>query len=149
MFTRKLIASTVAVATLAGGGLAVAALNPLAPAGAQEQVAPQAAPATEPGHRGARWHHHRRAVLKLVADTIGIAPKDLVAALKDGQSIAQVAEAHGVATQTVVDAVIGRATERIDKAVAAGKLDADRAAKIKERLPQRVDRLVHRSRPAA
>ncbi len=37
MFTRKLIASTVAAATIAGGGLAVAALNPLASAGAQEE----------------------------------------------------------------------------------------------------------------
>ena len=149
MFTKKLIASTVAAATLATGGLTVAALNPLASAGAQEQATPD----TQPDHRthGRRIlgtvldelvadgtltqaqadavktgvkdevqarRERRKELAAVVADTIGIPVEDLVAALKDGQSIAQVAEANDVERQAVVDALVAhgvpqQAAERI------------------------------------
>ena len=65
MFTRKLIASTVAAATLATGGLTVAALNPLSSAGAQEQATPD----TATGPPDPRPAHPRHDVLdELVAD---------------------------------------------------------------------------------
>ena len=61
--TKKLIASGVAAATLATGGLTFAALNPLASAGAQEQAEP-------PAQVGARHpHHHRRKLVRFVAFT--------------------------------------------------------------------------------
>ena len=58
MFTRKLIASTVVAATLATGGLAVAALNPLSTAGAEEQQqpAPDQQQQQQAGHRHAGRH---------------------------------------------------------------------------------------------
>ena len=152
MFTRKLIASTVVAATLATGGLAVAALNPLSTAGAEEQQQP-AADQQQAGQRHAGRHvlkdvldglvadgtltqaqadavtggvkdevkdrrAHRRELVGVVADTIGVSTEDLVAALKDGKSIAQVAEAHDVTAQAVVDALVAngvpqKAAERI------------------------------------
>jgi polyhydroxyalkanoate synthesis regulator phasin len=190
MLTRKLIASTVAAATLAGGGLAVAALNPLSSAGAQEQAATAPSPSTDqPSGRTARHargvlkhvlddlvakgtltqaqadavtdgvkaavkdHRHdrrvnRREVVKLVADTIDIPVEDLVAALKDGQSIAEVAQARGVDPKTVTDAIVDHGTQRIDQAVANGKLDPARAEKLKARLPQLADRIVNHKRRA-
>jgi len=48
----------------------------------------------------------RKELAAVVADTIGIPVEDLVAALKDGQSIAQVAEANDVERQAVVDALV-------------------------------------------
>ena len=59
MFTRKLIASTVAAATLATGGLTVAALNPLASAGAEEQASARHA-AGPPDPRPAHPRHRAR-----------------------------------------------------------------------------------------
>jgi hypothetical protein len=138
MFTRKLSASTVAAATLATGGLTVAALNPLSSAGAQEQTAPDAASEEHrnPGRRilgnvlddlvadgtltqaqadavqsGVKEEvkerrAHRRELVAVAADTIGIPGEELVAALKDGQSIAEVAEANDVERQAVVDALV-------------------------------------------
>src|SRR4051794_39454499 len=55
----------------------------------------------------ARPHRHprvrRAAALQAVADAIGIAPADLRTALRDGQTIAQVAQAHNVDPQHVID----------------------------------------------
>jgi hypothetical protein len=147
--TKKLIASTVAAATLATGGLTVAALDPLSSAGAQEQPAPDAPQERRnPGRRilGAvleelvadgtltqaqadavkagvkdevkERREHRQELLAVVADTIGIPAEELVTALKDGRSIAQVAEANDVGRQAVVDALVAhgvpqKAAERI------------------------------------
>jgi polyhydroxyalkanoate synthesis regulator phasin len=185
MFTRKLIASTVAAATLASGGLAVAALNPLSSAGAQEQQE-QPATATDQARRPGRGvlsdvlgdlvtdgtltqaqadavtngvkdqlkdrrhdrRGNRREVAKVVADTIGISPQDLVADLKAGKSIAEVAQAHDVDPKAVADAIVSHATQRIDQAVTDGKLSAERAAKLKERLPEIADRIVNHHRDA-
>ncbi len=44
---------------------------------------------------------------------------------------------------TVIDALVTAGTKRIDAAVANGKVDASRAAKAKERLPDRVTRAVN------
>ena len=58
------------------------------------------------------------------------------AALEDGQSIAQVAEANGVDVQTVIDAMVAAATERLEAAI--DELP-DRMAEVVERegLPER------------
>jgi uncharacterized protein (DUF433 family) len=86
-----------------------------------------------------------RGVLVTAAKAINIAPKDLLAELRKGQSIADVAAAHNVPEQTVIDAIVDAATKKIDDAVAAGKLDATRAADFKAKLPDRVKQLVERT----
>ena len=55
--------------------------------------------------------------VRTVAETIGISTDDLRAALGDGQTIAQVAEANGTDPEDVIDALTTRATERITKVV--------------------------------
>src|SRR4051812_39056026 len=89
--------------------------------------------------------HARRAGFKVAADTIGVSAKDLLAAVKGGSSIATVAQQHSVMPQAVVDAVVSAARTKLDAAVVNGKLDADRAATIKDRLPERVTNAVNRT----
>jgi transposase-like protein len=89
--------------------------------------------------------HARRAGFKVAAETIGVSAKDLLAAVKGGSSIATVAQQHNVTPQAVVDAVVNAAGTKLDAAVANGKLDADRAATIKDRLPERVTNAVNRT----
>jgi hypothetical protein len=89
--------------------------------------------------------HARRAGFKVAAETIGVSAKDLLAAVKGGSSIAAVAQQHDVTPQAVVDAVVKAAGDRLDQAVANGKLDADRAATIKDRLTERVTNAVNRT----
>jgi uncharacterized protein (DUF433 family) len=96
--------------------------------------------------RAAIRRHARRAALGVAAGQIGVGARDLGRELREGKSVAEVARAHDVDPARVVDAIVATATKRIDAALEAGKIDADRAATMKERLPERAERFVNRSR---
>jgi hypothetical protein len=144
---RKLLASTAAGLALASGAVALGTFGPVT-AFAQDHPATASQPAageTAANGRHGHWRHKlAKAVVKDAADTIGIPAKDLLAALKDGQSIAEVATAHGVDPQAVIDDLIADATTRIDQAVTDGKITAERAATMKTKLPDRVTTIVNR-----
>jgi hypothetical protein len=145
----KLIATTAAGLALATGSVAVAAFTPLGSAFAQDGTTPSTQtqnPSQDGQHqsRVARRHHVAKAAIKDAAGVIGIAPKDLAAALKSGQSVADVATAHGVNPQTVIDKLVADASARLDKAVTEGKLTQERADKAKAALPDRVTKLVNK-----
>jgi hypothetical protein len=59
----------------------------------------------------------RPVALRTIADTIGISADELRGARRDGQTIAQVAEANGTDPQDVIDELTDRATQRITKVV--------------------------------
>jgi uncharacterized protein (DUF433 family) len=88
--------------------------------------------------RGAR----ALAGLKIAATTIGVTPRELAQSLKDGKSVAEVAQSHNVDPQAVKDAIDTTVDQKVDAAVTAGKIDADRAAAIKSKAPDRVAKLV-------
>jgi hypothetical protein len=81
--------------------------------------------------------------LDAAAEAIGISESDLHTQLRDGKTIADVAQAEGVDVQKVIDAMVADATARIDRAVTDGKLDADRAASLKDGLKDRITTLVN------
>jgi hypothetical protein len=145
----KKILSTMAIATgLTGaafaGGMAVSSI-----ASAQDEAPPsteQPAPdesAPEDAPEGCRGPHRGGPGLEAAADAIGISVEDLRAALVDGETLAQVAEANGVDVQVVIDAMVADAQEHLAEKVAAGDLtqeEADvRLAKITERITERVN----------
>ncbi len=78
-----------------------------------------------------------------VADAIGISTDDLRAALRDGQTLAEVAEANGVDPQRVVDVLVESGTARLDAAVAAGRIDQATADEREASLPERAADLVN------
>ncbi|MCB0961095.1 MAG: hypothetical protein KDB04_16420 [Acidimicrobiales bacterium] len=92
--------------------------------------------------RKERRADRRAELLQVVADAIGSTPDDVKAGLEGGTSIAAQAEAAGVDRQAVDDAITGAITERLDQAVADGKLTEERAAKAKEHLDEVVDRIL-------
>jgi ribosomal protein S20 len=100
-----------------------------------------------PKRSAARRHavrrHDRRGAVKLAAKTIGIEPKDLATGIRSGKTVAEVAKAHDVDPQKVIDAIVKAGDAKIDQAVKSGKLDGDRAAELKDRLGQRVTKLVN------
>lgn len=97
--------------------------------------------------RPGRGHHGPPLTLESAAETIGITADELRTALRDGSTVAEVAEANDVDAQTVIDALVADATTRIDAAVAAGDLDAERAEAMKAALPERITALVNGEGP--
>lgn len=63
----------------------------------------------------------------VVADALGLTVDELVAAVRDGQTIAEIAAAEGVDVQVVIDAMVAEVETRLDEAVAAGNLTQDEA----------------------
>jgi hypothetical protein len=146
----SVIATTALGATLALGAIGIGTAVLPAVAGAQgtdvAQIAETGTTTDAKGHP--RLRELAREEFKLAADTIGIPAKELRQDVKGGQSISEVAEANGVATQTVVDAVVNDLSAKLDKAVADGKITQERADNVKERLPERITNLVNRHRVA-
>lgn len=87
----------------------------------------------------------KRDLIGTAAQTIGITPEQLMTEHKAGKTLAQIAQAHGVDPQKVADAIIAKISADIDKAVADGRLPADRAAKMKQELAKRVPEMLNRN----
>jgi len=86
--------------------------------------------------------------LDVAASAIGVTVDDLRTALQSGQTIAEVAQAHGVDPQTVVDALVADAQQHLDQAVAAGRLSQERADDIASHLSDQMTKLVNNLPPA-
>jgi transposase-like protein len=84
--------------------------------------------------------------VKAAATEIGVSADQLKDALKNGKSIAQVAKEHDKSVDDVVDAIVKESTSDIDQAVKDGKLDSSKADEIKQKLRDRVKKLVNRER---
>jgi hypothetical protein len=87
--------------------------------------------------------------LNTAAATIGISPQQLRTELQagSGQSLAQVAQAHGSSGTAVASALKDAANKRIDAAVTSGRLTADQANTMKTNIDQRIDQLVNQVVP--
>ncbi len=62
-----------------------------------------------------------------VAEALGLEPDAFYAALRDGQTLTEIAEAQGVEIQTVYDAMLTHAEEHMAASVAAGNITQEQA----------------------
>jgi hypothetical protein len=100
----KKLVSTLALTSLlvvGTAGVAAAQTDPTAPPAAGETARPR--------------HRPLRHAAKVAAEAIGISTDELKLELKAGKSIAQVAEEHGVAVDSVVDAVVQARTAKVQE----------------------------------
>lgn len=97
--------------------------------------------------RGRRFHRLHSG-LDVVSTTIGITEAELREALRGGQTIAEVAEANGASAQTVIDAMVAAINARVDEALAAGSIDEEEAAQVKENAVARATAIVNKELPA-
>ena len=114
---RKLLGAAAFSLALAGGGAAGAILgtpNLTLAQDAETETTERRRPTDDAGFRGPATAASSSTV---AAEAIGITEDELRAALEDGQSIAQVAEANDVDVQTVIDAMVAAATERLEAAI--------------------------------
>jgi hypothetical protein len=122
-------------------------LKPLVDAGTITQAQADAVIAAlkaEMPERGERGRGGKGgAGLEVAAQALGMTADELQAALKGGQTLAQVAESKGVNVQVVVDALVASATNHINEEVASGELtqaEADeKLANVTDRVTERVN----------
>lgn len=99
------------------------------------------------GRGGPGRFGHRGPGLDAAADAIGISVEDLREGLRDGQSIAAVAEEHGADVEAVVDAMVADLGERLSERVADGDLTQEEADEKLAEVRDRLEDLVHRTPP--
>ena len=101
-----------------------------------------------PGRPG---NHHpginRHLALDTAAEALGLTVDELRTELEGGATLAEVAEANDVDVQTLIDALVAQATERLDEAVDDGRLEADEAEEIKAALAERITARVNGEAP--
>jgi polyhydroxyalkanoate synthesis regulator phasin len=98
---------------------------------------------------GDRLKAIRAGIVRSAATAIGIDPKDLVKELRDGKSIADVADEHGVSLDAVKSQITSDAQSKLDEAVAAGKIDQARADELLQKLTDKLDDILNKKRGAA
>lgn len=154
---RNLITAGAVAGALLLGGAGAALILPSLAAAADPSAAPAASPSASGvpgsnpgdagGHRGGPGGGHgmfgggpNEAVsdASVVAKAIGITEADLDTALQGGTSVADVAKAHNVAVQTVIDALVADGRTEIAAAVTAGTMTQAQADSELANLTQRV-----------
>jgi hypothetical protein len=143
----QIIAAAVTAAVLGTAGVSVAGAvggtGGSSPAVFATQSATQATTTAAPAAGASRVRRALRGGLALAAQTIGITPKALRAELKSGKSIADVATAHSVPPKTVINTLITAGDKRIENLKDSGKISAARAARLEQKLPVAVTKLVN------
>jgi hypothetical protein len=94
------------------------------------------------------WHGHGPfavggSLLAEAADAIGIEVDDLFDRLRDGETIAEIAESEGVAPQTVIAAIVAAARERLAEAIADERIDQEDADEHLAELTERINEFVN------
>jgi hypothetical protein len=85
----------------------------------------------------------QRGLLPAAAAYLDLAPAALRGELRSGKSLAQVATSKGKSVDGLESALVSALRSRVEAAKAAGKLDAARAARLLQRAPQLVKRIVN------
>ena len=122
---RRITSVLLVLGLLVGAGAAVAVAK------APGKAKPRAAKAQQ------------RGLLPAAAAYLELTPVALRKELRSGKSLAQVATAKGKSVDGLKSALVAAIKTKVDAARAAGKLDATRAARLLDRAPRLVERMVN------
>jgi hypothetical protein len=86
-------------------------------------------------------------LLKTAADALDLSVQDLIAKLRDGKSIADVAEEKGVSAESIANDVLATAKADLDEKVADGDLTQEEADNIYERLSENLTDVINGEGP--
>ena len=90
-------------------------------------------------HRPHRLFRALRGVVRSAAEALGMESSKLAQRLRGGETVADVAAGQGVDLETVEAAVLADAFERIDAAVAEGRIDDARGEELKSNISERIE----------
>ena len=101
-----------------------------------------------PGGRGGRGGGPGGLGGEAAAAALGISVDELRTELRDGRSLAQIAESEGVAVDSVIAAIVAERTEKIEERVTSGDMTRERADELLAELDERVTAMVNATPPA-
>jgi hypothetical protein len=78
-------------------------------------------------------------MLDAAANTLGMSPRDLLGELRDGLTLAEIAQQKGVDPTKLKTAMLAAVNARIDEAVKNGRLTQDKANELKVKLDKQFD----------
>ena len=76
-------------------------------------------------------------MLDAAANTLGMSPRDLLGELRDGLTLAEIAQQKGIDPNKLKTAMLAAVNARIDEAVKNGKLTQDKANELKAKLAEK------------
>ena len=138
------------VLLLGGAGIAYAQ-RPLPPAGDQSFLGGDRFPGGMfgRGYAGAPGRGRRidgrplHGVVEVIADLTDMSEEDIIAALRDGETVAEIANGANVELQEIVDAMVAQAESRLGEAVDNGRLTDEQKTemleRLREELPERLE----------
>ncbi|MEC2345207.1 hypothetical protein P9H28_14050 [Paenibacillus barengoltzii] len=147
----KPIAGKLTLALLLAAGSAAAAGTAYAETGAPGDQTPQVSPSPSQTESKPHKHHphgHFRSghIVKDTAEMLGMEPKALVDQLKQGKTLLQVVQAEkGWSEEEYLKKLTDSANKNIDKALAEGKIDQEKADKMKSKLPDKLKKIINRN----
>ena len=102
------------------------------------------------GHRGGPGGHGpgHGAKLDTAASFLGVTEAELRESLQGGKTLAEIATDEGKTVDGLVDALVAAATERLDEAVADGRLTKAQRDELVASLEERTSAMVNGERPA-
>lgn len=86
-------------------------------------------------------------VVDPAAEVLGMERQELVAELRDGKSLAQIAEERSVSLKELKSGILEGAEAKLQEAVSNGRLSEERADRVLQRLSERIDDIVSRTLP--
>ncbi|MHB8781544.1 MAG: hypothetical protein ACYC55_09195 [Candidatus Geothermincolia bacterium] len=84
---------------------------------------------------------------ELIAEQLGLSEQELREEIRDGNSVAELAEGKGIGLQTVIDAVLNQAREQLAQEVADENITQKRADEMLEKLEERLPDMLERDMP--
>lgn len=100
-----------------------------------------------PGQAGANADGFQRGMIRSAAEqALGLSPDELTGRLRQGQTLAQIAQELGKDPAAVQRDLQAALESRLDQAQSAGGMTAEQLANAKARLPQLVERLMNAQR---
>ena len=142
---KKILATLITAVVIAASGMAVASATDSPKTSTSASTSPSSATAkpNAAAQKTAIGSRIRKFALATAATTIGITPADLLKEMTGGHSIADVAKAHGVDPQKVVDAIVSGADARIQQAVASGKITSTEGTQLEQLVTRDAPKLVN------
>jgi uncharacterized protein YidB (DUF937 family) len=87
-----------------------------------------------------------QSIVNSVASELNLSPSDILDQLKQGKTLAEIADAQGVSRDDLKSTITTSVGEAVDKAVSDGTLTQDRADQIKSWLSDNLDKIIDSTR---